>query len=284
MSKTYNDLYLKARRAFREAGIKAFDLEARLILSYATGKPSEKLMRDMLLYTSAEIAEKIESLITRRLNGEPVAYITGSWEFYGIPLEITPAVMIPRVDTELLAKAAIELMRNYSGARILDLCSGSGCLGCAIAHEIPGARVVMADSNRDALKICRRNVLQNDLNTSVSCVEADAMADPPMSIGSFDLIVSNPPYIPTADIPTLDVSVRDFEPSTALDGGADGLDFYKSILARWKVIIRDGGHIMFEIGEKQAEEVRKLMRLSGVKNIMSAIDTLGIERVVWGKV
>ena len=284
MSKTYNDLYLKARRAFREAGIKAFDLEARLILSYATGKPSEKLMRDMLLYTSAEIAEKIESLITRRLNGEPVAYITGSWEFYGIPLEITPAVMIPRVDTELLAKAAIELMRNYSGARILDLCSGSGCLGCAIAHEIPGARVVMADSNRDALKICRRNVLQNDLNTSVSCVEADAMADPPMSIGSFDLIVSNPPYIPTADIPTLDVSVRDFEPSTALDGGVDGLDFFKSILARWKVIIRDGGHIMFEIGEKQAEEVRKLMRLSGVKNIMSAIDTLGIERVVWGKV
>ena len=284
MSKTYNDLYIRTRRAFREAGIKAYDLEARLIMSYASGKPADKLMRDMLFYTSGEIAEKVEKLISRRLKGEPVAYITGSWEFYGMPLEITPAVLIPRIDTELLAKAAIELMQTNTGARILDLCAGSGCVGCAISRELPGARIVMADKDREALKICRRNVVLNDLNPVVSCVEADAKADPPMMMGSFDLIVSNPPYIPTTDILTLDASVRDFEPIEALNGGPDGLDFFRAILAHWKQIVRDGGYMMFEIGVNQAEDVRKLMRLAGIKNIMSAIDTLGIERVVWGKV
>ena len=283
MSKTYNELYIKARRAFRETGIRAFDLEARLILSYATGKSAEKLLRDMQLYTSADIEEQVEELIARRLNGEPVAYITGSWEFYGLPLEITPAVLIPRIDTELLAKAATELMSTNSAARILDLCTGSGCVGCAIAHELPGSRVVLADVSPDALNVCKRNIILNDLNSAVTCLEADARSDPPPVIGSFDMIVSNPPYIPTGEIPNLDISVRDFEPVEALDGGTDGLDFYRAILAHWKEIIRDGGYIMFEVGADRAEDVRRLMRLAGVKNIMSAIDTIGVERVVWGK-
>lgn len=284
MSMTYNDLYLSTRRTFKNAGIEAYSLEARLIMSYVTGKKPEKLLQDSMLYTSAEVVGDVERLTARRLKGEPVAYITGSWEFYGLPLEITPDVLIPRTDTELLAETAIKALGAISTARVLDLCSGSGCVGCAISRELPGTRVVMIDISPAAVKLSRRNASLNGLNPRVSCVEADARQAPPMMIGSFDLIVCNPPYIPTADLPKLDPSVRDYEPVSALDGGDDGLDFYRAVLGHWKDTIRNGGGLLFEVGVNQAEDVKKLMRLAGIKNIGSAVDTGGIERVVWGKV
>jgi release factor glutamine methyltransferase len=157
-------------------------------------------------------------------------------------------------------------------------------VGCAISHELPGARIVMVDISADALSVCRKNVLLNNLSPRVTCIEADVRLPPPMRIGSFNLIVSNPPYIPSAEVRELDPSVRDYEPIWALDGGADGLDFYRTILENWKGLLRGGGRMMFEVGMGQADSVRKLMLWAGFHGVESVEDTAGIPRVVLGRI
>lgn len=284
MAKTYNDLYIETRRTFRDHGIDAYSLEARLVVAHAAKKPMDKFMRELRLYTSDEMLAAVDDCVRRRLSGEPVAYITGNWEFYGVPLEISREVLIPRVDTEVLVDAALRFLRKKAGARVLDLCCGSGCIGCAISKEMPGCRVVMVDRSTAALKLARRNVLLNELNPRVTCLEADAMERPPMLVGSFDLVVCNPPYIPTGELEGLDDSVKKYEPVQALDGGEDGLMFYRSVLQNWKAVIREGGMLMFEVGAGQAGNVKKLMRLSGFKGVEGIFDTGNIERVIVGKV
>ncbi|MEG0035264.1 MAG: peptide chain release factor N(5)-glutamine methyltransferase [Oscillospiraceae bacterium] len=283
MPRTYNDIYIDARRRLRENGVEAYSLEARFIVAHVAKKPMDAFMREMNLYTADFVAPEVDALIERRLAGEPVAYITGDWEFYGIPILVTRGVLIPRVDTEVLADSAISALRGRKmDARVLDLCTGSGCVGCAIAKELPATHVVLADNSRAALGIAKQNVMRNKLNPRVSCIELDAMETPPMMIGSFDLLTCNPPYIPTADIAGLDTSVKDYEPLEALDGGADGLNFYRAIIEKWRNVVRLGGLMLFEVGVGQAEDVIKLMRLGGFKNVESVKDTLGIDRVVFG--
>ena len=285
MAKTYNDLYISTRKKLREAGIAAHSLEARLLVACAAGKTVEKLLRDMMLYTSDETEQKLLTMLERRLKGEPVAYITGEWEFYGLPILVDRNVLIPRTDTELLVDLAIRAVRGKKmDARVLDLCCGSGCIGCAIAHELPASRVVMADISHDALAICRKNVQRNHLTPRVTCIEADALQPPPMLVGNFDLLICNPPYIPSADIRTLDSSVRDYEPVGALDGGDDGLVFYRSILKNWKSALRHGGLLLFEVGIGQAEDVRTQMIMSGFLGVECVKDTSGIDRVVMGRI
>ena len=285
MAVTYNDLYLTARRALRAAGVSAYALEARLLVAHAADRSVEALLRELQLYTSEAVAARAEALLARRLKGEPAAYITESWEFYGLPMVVDPTVLIPRMDTEVLVKTAVDaLLGKKMDARILDLCAGSGCVGCAISHSLPATRVVMADISAAALAVCRKNVLLGNLANRVTCLETDAMQKPPMRVGSFDLIVSNPPYIPSREIVELDPSVRDYEPVWALDGGEDGLDFYRAILTHWKPLLRDGGQLMVEVGEGQAPEVKKLMLLAGLHGVDTVLDTGGIERVVYGRI
>lgn len=284
MPRTYNQIFLDARKRLKDYGVEAYSLEARVILAHAAEKSMEALMRDINLYSATGVEERVEELMARRLKGEPVAYITGEWEFYGIPLEITSGVLIPRVDTEVLVDTVVLALKGRKmDARILDLCSGSGCIGCAIAKTLPATRVVMVDSSRKALELSKINADKNDLFPRVSFMEADVMGMPPMMLGSFDILVCNPPYIPTADIETLDISVKDYEPRAALDGGEDGLDFYRAVLKRWKNVVRIGGLMMFEVGVDQANAVAALMRDAGITEIGFAKDTLGIERVVYGK-
>lgn len=284
MPKTYNDIYFSVRNALRENGVEAFSLEARILLAAAAGKTTEQLMRDMYLYTSPEIEERAHSMIERRLQGEPLAYISGSWEFYGLPMTVTPDVLIPRMDTEILVDAAIDAIKGFGmKGRVLDLCCGSGCIACAIAHELPAARVVAADISPSALEVCRKNIKDNKLTSRIIPMNADATTWPPMSIGSFDVIVSNPPYIPSFELIELDCSVRDYEPMTALDGGEDGLDFYRAIIKYWTITMRPNGLMMFEVGEGQADEVKMMLLKAGFVSIESRNDTLGFERVVIGK-
>ena len=280
--KTYNDVYMQARNALRESGIEGYNLEARLLVATAAGKTTQELLRDLSLYTTAEMADKVAALTERRISGEPVAYITGAWEFYGLPMFVTPDVLIPRMDTELLVDTAKELLNGRKmDARVLDLCCGSGCIACAVGHEMPAARIVAVDLSAKALEVTRRNVAANRLSSRVICMQADATASPPMSMGQFDMIVSNPPYVRSADMKKLDPSVRDFEPSWALDGGKDGLKFYKAIIKYWKSVLRPGGYLLFEVGEGQAESVKEMML--GFRSVSSKFDTLGVERVVMGK-
>ena len=285
MPKTYNELYIEARRRIKETGTPSYGLEARLIVSCAAEKTREEFLKSLNLYTSGEVADRVTEMVDRRVAGEPVAYITGEWEFYGLPVIITRDVLIPRTDTEVLAEMAIIALRgNKMNARVIDLCTGSGCVGCAIAKNLPATTVVLADNSPLALAVARKNVQLNRLGPRVTCVETDAMTTPPVMLGSFDLMVCNPPYIPTADLEGLDKSVKDYEPYAALDGGKDGLNFYRGILSGWRGVVRAGGLMMFEVGIGQAEDVKALMQRAGLRNVGSVKDTLEIDRVVYGNI
>lgn len=284
MPRTYNELYIGLRQRLRDAGVEAAALEARLLTAFAVGKTPEKLLQDLRLYASPELEKRVDAAAQRRLNGEPVAYITGSWEFYGLNLTVNRDVLIPRADTETLVDKVLELQTDRNAPlRILDLCTGSGCIGCALGHMLPQSRVVLADLSLKALNCAKQNVRACGLGARGVCMEADATAAPPAQIGSFDLIVSNPPYIARDEIETLDFSVRDYEPHMALDGGADGLDFYRAILKHWRPLLRRGGRLLFEIGETQAAEVEHLMRLAGLNGVGTAQDPAGHDRVVYGR-
>lgn len=283
--KTYNEIYLSARNLLRQNGVEAFGLEAKLLVAGAAGKTMPQLLRDMNLYASNKIEETVTEYIARRLKGDPVAYIVGSWEFYGLPIITTPDVLIPRMDTEVLVDAVKELLTGKKmDARILDLCCGSGCITCAVGHELPATRFVSIDISANALDVCRRNLSALKLSSRVICVQSDALSTPPLGIGDFDVIVSNPPYIASDEIKSLDTSVKDYEPVWALDGGSDGLKFYKAIIKYWKTLLRPNGYLMFEVGEGQAKAVEEMLQAAGFVSTGTRKDTLGVDRVVFGRI
>ena len=282
--KTYNELYINTRSTLKRSGIEPYALEARVLVASAAGKTVQELLRDLSLYTTSQVEEQVNAYTARRLAGEPVAYITGDWEFYGLPMKVTKDVLIPRSDTELLVDLVKQALTGYKmDARVLDLCCGSGCITCAVGHELPATKLVAVDLSASALEICRANVNLNRLSTRVICLQADATASPPLGIGNFDVIVSNPPYIPSREIATLDSSVKDYEPIWALDGGKDGLRFYKSIIKFWKTLLRPDGLLIFEVGEGQAEKVAELLMAAGFTSTSVHQDTRGTDRAVVGR-
>ena len=282
MAATYNNLYLDARKRLREAGVEGAQLEARELVCCAAGKSREQFYRDMALYASDPVEEKLAELLERRLAGEPVAYLIGEWEFYGLPLDISESVLIPRPDTETLVDHVVAWLRPLPECRVLDLCAGSGCIGLAIASQVPGARVVLGELDEGALRICRQNIRRNSLSGQVVSLKMDALSDPPPRLGDFDCLVCNPPYIPSGDIAGLDVSVRDYEPHLALDGGTDGLDFYRSVCRLWRDVLHTGSRLAFEVGIGQADDVLRLMRGEGFGELEILPDPAGIPRVVTG--
>ena len=282
MATTYNNLYLDIRQQLRRAGIEEATLEARELVCFGTNKSREELARDGGLYASPELEPRVRDLVRRHLEGEPVAYLIGEWEFYGLPLDISRDVLIPRPDTEVLAEQAIGYIKTLGECRVLDLCAGSGCVGLAIAANAPGCRVVLGELAEGALRVCKQNVRRNELNARVTCVQADALEPPDAALWDFDVIACNPPYIPTGDIAGLDVSVRDYEPRSPLDGGADGLDFYRAIAARWGAALRLGGALLFEVGIGQAGDVGAILAQNQFEQIQTFQDTQGIGRVVEG--
>ena len=282
MAITYNNLYLDIRRQLRQAGIEEATLEARELVCFGTGKSREQLQRDGGLYASPELESRVRDLVARHLAGEPVAYLIGEWEFYGLPLDISPDVLIPRSDTEVLAGQAIEYIKTLGECRVLDLCAGSGCIGLAAASQCPGVHAVLGEFSDAALKICRQNIRRNGLTGRVIPMTVNALERPDRALGEFHCILSNPPYIPRDDIPGLDHSVRDYEPHLALDGGEDGLDFYRSISEKWKAALAPGGRLYFEVGIGQADAVLRIMRAQGFGDIQVVKDHNEIPRVVFG--
>ena len=282
MAITYNNLYMDIRQELHRAGIQAATLEARELVCFAAGKTREQFVRDGRLYVPQDVEEQARALMRRHLAGEPLAYLIGEWEFYGLPLDISESVLIPRPDTETLAEAAIGWLRQQEAPRVLDLCAGSGCLGLAIASQVKDARVVLGELSDGALRVCRQNIRRCGLTGRVTAMQLDALRPPLQRLGDFDCIVSNPPYIPSGDIPGLDASVRDYEPHMALDGGADGLDFYRAIAARWGAALRLGGALLFEVGIGQAGDVGAILAQNQFEQIHTFQDTQGIGRVVEG--
>ena len=257
MATTYNNLYLDLRTELRRAGDEEATQSARELVCAAAAKTREELVRDGSLYASPEVEKSARELVKRHLAGEPVAYLIGEWEFYGLPLDISPAVLIPRPDTEVLATKLIDAARGAGACRILDLCAGSGCIGLAAAANLPNARVLLGEYDEEALKICRQNIRRNRLTARVASLKIDAREKP-------------------------DASVREHEPRLALDGGADGLDFYRVICEKWRDALCENGMLFFEVGIGQADQVLRIMRSHGFGDIQIVKDLNNIPRVVYG--
>ena len=257
MVKTYSQLYLDARRTLMQANdAQEAGFIARQLVCHCTGKTWEQLLADGSIYAPEDVCDQLPFLTLRVLKGEPLAYVLGEWEFYGLKLYVDRNVLIPRDDTCAVTDLAIAVAEQIEGKpRILDLCTGTGCIGLAIADRVKNARVTLADISQDALAIAKKNIIRNRLSARVSAVSANALEAPKAFMGEFDLIVSNPPYITEQEMKQLDDSVSKFEPHLALFGGDDGLDFYRAIAKNYKRALRPKGYLCFEFGMGQGDDV-----------------------------
>ena len=260
---------------FAERGIASARLDAEVLLAKVLG------LTRVGLYTAfdrpldeGELASYRE-LIKRRLAGEPVAYLVGEQEFWSLPLHVDARVLIPRRDTETL----VEVGRAAGGRRIADVATGSGAVALALAKELPEARIVATDVSAGALAVARQNALRHGLAERVELRLGDLVA--PLD-GVFDLIVSNPPYVPSHQIATLAAEVRR-EPRAALDGGPDGLDVVRRLVAAALPHLADGGTLAIEHGYEQGEKVRALFTAAGYREVATTKDLGGNERVTAGK-
>ncbi len=282
MVKTINDLYMEARKALlRQEDPGTASLMARNLLCHITGRTPEQLITDRQLYASEPWCEQMDKCLQRLLDGEPLAYVLGKWEFYGLPLQVDKRVLIPRDDTCAVTELAIRYGLNLkTGPRILDLCTGSGCIGLAIANRIKDARVTLADISKDALAVAKSNISNLKLSARVSCLQVSALEPAKPFLGKFDLIVSNPPYITRQEMLELDASVKDYEPHLALFGGEDGLDFYRAICKNFKNALLSGGYLGFEFGMGQGDDVCRILKENGFTILERSRDYNNIERAV----
>jgi release factor glutamine methyltransferase len=217
------------------------------------------------------------ALLDRRQHGEPIQYITGEAEFYGLPFRVTPAVLIPRPETEHLVEKVVALCRGIDSPRIIDIGAGSGAIAVALACQLPQASVTTIDISSEALEIAQENAARNGVAHRVRFLQGDLLA--PVREERFDIVASNPPYVSTNDQSTLDVEVRDYEPHTALFAGTDGLAIYRRLIPQAAEVLNPGGHIALEIGYNQRDAIRELLTSSGYTAIEFVPDLQGIARV-----
>lgn len=282
MVKKYSELYLSCRRALMatEDGETA-GLMARNLLSFYTGKTQESLLSNLDLYAGDDVCASMEAATNRLLKGEPLPYILGEWEFYGLTLYVNKNVLIPRDDTCAVVSLAInQAIFLPSDPRVLDLCTGSGCIGLALATRIKDARVTLADISKDALAVAKKNMMTHRLSGRVSCVQADALGSAPAFLGKFDMIVSNPPYVTGPEMAELPDSVKNFEPHIALYGGRDGLDFYRSIAKNYAAALKPGGYLCLEFGMGQGDDVCRILEDNGYTILERTKDFNERERAV----
>ncbi len=282
MVKTYGQLYLEARKSLLSCeDSQAAAFLARNLLAHVSGKTQEAVIADSQMYASQQICTEMEEAVRRILSGEPLAYVLGQWDFYGMNLYVDHHVLIPRDDTCAVTELALSVVSEADQPlRILDLCTGSGCIGLAIASRAKNSRVTLADLSDEALRIAKRNTSALKLNGRVSCIRVDAMEKSAEFLGDFHIIVSNPPYITLQQMQELPDSVKDFEPHMALYGGADGLDFYRAIIENFKEALKPDGYMCFEFGMGQGDDVCQILESNGLTILKRTKDYNNIERAV----
>lgn len=269
---------------FRRRGNSSARLDAELLLGQALGIDRIKLIVDGERSLDERELTRYRELIKRRRSGEPVAYILGQREFFALPFRVDARVLIPRPDTELLVETALEVSRTRSMfGRMLDLCTGSGCVAISFARERPTWRVTAIDLSADAVAVARENAARSGLARVVAVLTGDLFA-PLAPDARYELITANPPYIPSAEIETLEVDIRGFEPRLALDGGADGLDVTRRVVSGAVARLAPRGTLALEIGSEQGSAVRSLLDAAGFVDVQSLRDLAGHERVVYGRV
>ena len=260
MSDTPRELIRQAGKQLAARGIETAALDVRLLLQAASGLRHEDIVAEPDLVLSADGTARFWSFIDRRCAFEPVSRIIGFREFYGRSFRVTPAVLDPRADTETLIDAALALVRGKGQLRILDLGTGSGAIAVTLLAELPEATVVATDLSAAALQVAKGNAAALGVADRASFVAANWFDGVDRQ---FDLIVSNPPYIPLGDIAGLAADVRDFDPARALDGGPDGLEAYRRIASGAGGFLAPRGHVVLEIGAGQENEVNELFRAHG---------------------
>ena len=271
------DLYLKLRGILSEAGIEAPELEARLLIEGVTGMNRASQIANSNSEISGEIQEKLISMAQKRAGHLPLQYILGKWSFMGFEFKVGEGVLIPRDDTEVLVGLCLDYLKASDGKTALDLCAGSGAVS-VVLDKLANADVTAVELSDKAYNF----LLENIKGTNIKPHKGDIFeCYRDFEAKSFDLIASNPPYIKTDEIETLQTEVG-YEPKTALDGGADGLDFYRAIARRWTPLLKSGGAMAFELGEGQAEYVGGLMADHGYINIKTAKDLGGTDRAIIG--
>ena len=282
MVKTYSQLYLDTRKTLMQANDAEYaGFAARQLLCHISGKSWEQLAADGGMYAPQDICDQLPFLAVRALKGEPLACILGEWEFYGLKLFVDRNVLIPRDDTCAVTELAIAAASQIEGKpRILDLCTGSGCIGLAVADRVKNARVTLADISREALAVAKKNITRNQLSARVSAVAANALEAPNAFLGNFDLIVSNPPYITASEMEDLDDSVSKFEPHLALFGGEDGLKFYRAIAEKYRNALQPGGYLCFEFGMGQGDAVCRILEMNQYTILERSRDYNDRERAV----
>lgn len=239
-------------------GVDSPRADAQILLGHVLGYDKTYLTVNFAEQPSDADRARFKELIQKRVAGVPVAYLTGVRDFYLLPFEVTPAVLVPRPDTETLVAEALAVLKPLAAPAVLDLGTGSGCIAVSVAHQKKDARVTAADISADALDIAKRNAVRHGVADRVEFRHGDLFAPVPAG-ATFDLVVSNPPYIAHHEFAALPPDVRDHEPRTALDGGPDGLDFYRRIAAGVGPFLKPDGRLLFEIGSTQEAGVRAIL-------------------------
>ena len=282
MVKKYIDLLLDTRRELlAQEDMEIADMMAKHLVAHVSGKNVHSLLLDREQYATDEVVRSVRKGLDRLLAGEPLAYVLGEWEFYGLNLIVTPDVLIPRDDTVAVAQLAISQgLFLDKDPRILDLCCGSGCIGLAVAARVKDAKVTLADLSQKALNVAKQNTALNHLTGRVRCLQADATKPAPAFLGKFDMIVSNPPYITGQEMKELPGSVADYEPHMALYGGEDGLDFYRAIAENYTPALKPGGYLALEFGMGQGDDVCRILTEHGYTILERSRDYNDRERAI----
>lgn len=270
-------ILLQGKQILKESGIETFSFDAACLFAHFCGISASQIP------ITDKIPENTEDFINsciRRANGYPLQYIIGSWEFYGLEFAVNPSVLIPRADTETLIDYVLE---NYSGKlSVLDMCCGSGCIGLTLKKHLPDAEVILCDISEQALSVTAQNAKSLGLDVKISKADLLKGSSKYFENESFDIIISNPPYITEKDMQTLSCEVK-HEPYIALYGGEDGMDFYRALICDWKKALKPHGEIILETGYDTADGVRTLLTELEYSEIISKRDLNGIVRLVAAK-
>lgn len=277
---TIFEAYNDCKKQLQVAGIEDYVFEAKCIIRHITGYTNAQILTKYTQPLTEFQQNNLTAIIKQRLIRYPLQYIIGKWNFFGREFFVGPGVLIPRSDTETLIDVCFEGIKEKQNPRVLDLCAGTGCIGMTIKGECPEADVTLVEKYDEALSFTNKNALHNNLDVKI--VKGDVLKTEGAQ-GLYDLIVSNPPYITDDDMKDLQPEVQ-FEPATALEGGEDGLKFYRHIAKEYKKHLAPNGVLAFEVGINEAEAVACIMEQNGFTDIQTRKDYCDIDRVVFGTV
>lgn len=272
------ELYISGRDRMKQSGIENPGLEASLLLSKVLDVNILDFYRHPERVVGLEKVGEFNRLLERRIKREPIAYILGEKEFYSRSFLVTPHVLIPRPETEVLVEEALKVLKEIDTPLVADAGTGSGCIAVTVACEYENANVIATDISNEALSIARENAKRYSVDERISFVHADFLNS--LKEESFDAVLSNPPYVATSDFQNLQMDVREFEPALALLGGEDGLDCVRKIAYEAGNVLKSGGWCIVEIGEGQSKEAVEIFDKIGFEEISTLKDLSGIERVV----